>query len=753
MTEPEDRTSRVSRESARLNRQLRDARNQSAASREILAALGRDAANIDAVLDAIVEYAARLCSARATQLFLADGDVFRVSRVSGETPDEYREYLVHNPLARNRLSMVGRAAEDKRTNQIADVLSDAGYGRTDLQKLTGFRTLLSTPMLLEGEVVGVLSMWRTDVAPFNEQETERLEEFAAQGALALRQANLMRALKSREALLSSKVEQLEALREVGEAVGSSLDLDVVLDQIVSNAVRLTNRGFGDITLRTEGGSILEYDDAAEVFHVHPVGSSRALRERLRTITIRRDSTMVGRTAIERRPLEVPDLGRVERDPHLEALFADGWRSVLAVPMLRGEKIVGVLVIRRRGTGAFPADVITLLETFASQSALAILNARLFRELQTKTSELEVASRHKSEFLASMSHELRTPLNAVNGFSEVLLNRSFGELNDRQEGYLRDIWNSGKHLVALVNDILDLEKVIGGHVVLEPSTFLVSSAVEATWAMQRERATQHGITVTLHVADDVDLIETDERRFKQVFLNLLSNAVKFTPDGGSVCVHACREGGELEVTVTDTGPGVAPEDRERIFDSFQQGSRGAPKEEGTGLGLTLSRRLVELFGGRMWLDSTVGVGSTFGFTVPGLREPRREDAVPKRGGLPVIVLLDEDVASQDLVEAYLDALPAEVMRAWDGVKALELIRTVRPAAVVLEVGLPRLDGWQVMTQLKADPVTEDIPVIVASTVDDRPRGLALGAAAYLLKPIRRDELVGALRRVGALPEAS
>ena len=384
--------------------------------------------------------------------------------------------------------------------------------------------------------------------------------------------------------------------------------------------------------------------------------------------------------------------------------------------------------------------------------LAIVNARLFRELETKTSELEVAGRHKSEFLASMSHELRTPLNAVNGFSEVLLDRTFGEINERQREYLRDIWNSGRHLVALVNDILDLSKVEEGHMTLEPSTFVVSSAMEATLAMQRERATRHGIAMTLEVGDDVDLIDADERRFKQVLLNLVSNAVKFTPDGGRVCVHAYREDTELVVTVTDTGPGVAPADQTRIFDSFQQGSRGAPKEEGTGLGLTLCRRMVELFDGRLWLDSTLGVGSTFGFTVPGLRKRRREDAAPRIGGLPVIVLLDEDPASQDLVEAYLDGFPTEVVRAWDGVKALELVRAVRPAAVVLEVRLPRLDGWQVIAQLKADPATAGIPVIVASTVDDRPRGLALGAAAYLLKPIRRDELVDALRCAGALSEA-
>ena len=215
----------------------------------------------------------------------------------------------------------------------------------------------------------------------------------------------------------------------------------------------------------------------------------------------------------------------------------------------------------------------------------------------------------------MSHELRTPLNAVIGFSEVLLDRMFGEINERQDEYLRDIWNSGRHLLDLLNEILDLSKVEAGQMVLEPSTFSVGSALEYCMAMVRERATLHAITITVEVADDVGTIEADELRFKQVVLNLLSNAVKFTPDGGSVSLRAYREGTDLVVTVTDTGIGVPVEDQERIFESFQQGGRGAPKEEGTGLGLTLSRRIVWLFGGRMWLESTPGVGSTFGFSIP------------------------------------------------------------------------------------------------------------------------------------------
>ena len=732
------------------DRELHDAREQLAASREILAALGRDVSNPGAVLDTVLEYAARLCGAAAAQLFLRDGDVFRLSRVSGETPEDYRRYLVAHPIARNRLSTVGRAAEDMRTHQIPDVLADEDYGRLDLQRLTGFRTLLSTPMILQDEVVGVLAMWRTDVAPFDEGERQLLEEFAVQGAIVLRQVDLMRDLESRGAELSDKVEQLEALREVDEAVGSSLDLDEVLERIVTNAVRLTNLGFGDITLSTDGGSILEYDEATDSLHVRgKYGSSPSLWERLRDITIDRKSSLIGQTALADQPLEISDLASAERDEFLDTVFQDGWRSVLALPMIGGDVIIGVLVIRRRGTGNFPPDVIELLETFASQSAVAIVNARLYRELETQSRELSIASNHKSEFLASMSHELRTPLNAVIGFSEVLLERMFGEINERQEEYLRDIWNSGRHLLELLNEILDLSKVEAGQMVLEPSTFSVRSALEYTLAMVRERAASHAIKISVDFADEVGEIEADELRFKQVVLNLLSNAVKFTPDGGSVSVRAYREGTDLVVTVTDTGIGVPPEDQERIFDSFQQGGRGPAKEEGTGLGLTLSRRIVGLFGGRMWLESTVGVGSTFGFAIPAVSRPTDAITAHLQGEFPVVVLVDDDRASLDLMSAYLDHAPVQVVRATDGVSALELIRKVLPAAVVLEIKLPRLDGWHVLAELKAADDTAAIPVVIASVVDDRPHGQALGAAVQLLKPVSRDDLIDALRGVGAL----
>ncbi|MGA8046271.1 MAG: GAF domain-containing protein [Dermatophilaceae bacterium] len=724
-----------------LERSLRDAREASLASREILRALGRERGASGKIFDTIIERAARLCRADAAQLYLLEGDVFRLSRLSGTVPEEFRRYLLGHPVEMSRATLLGRVTLDRRPQQIEDVLSDPEYGRRDLQRLAGYRTLLSAPMLLGDEVVGVLSMWRTQVAPFTEPEMGLLDEFAAQAAIALQQVDLMQALEARSAELARKVHQLEVLRSVGDAVSSSLDPAAVLDGIVSNAVQLTD---------ADGGSILEYDQSRDGFIVRAAyGSSPDLLDTLRRIVIRRDASLVGRAVTERRPLQIADTATEPLDPHLEVLHREGWRSVLAIPMLRGDLIVGVVVIRRRRPGSFSDDMVELLQTFATQSSIALVNARLFSELETKSAELEVASRHKSEFLASMSHELRTPLNAVIGFSEVLIDRTFGELNDRQDEYLHDIWRSGRHLLELLNEILDLSKVEAGRMELEPSTVVVEDAVGYAVSMVRERATGHGIAVNVEVAGDAMVAHTDELRLKQVLLNLLSNAVKFTPDGGAVQVRAVRQNDELVVTVTDTGVGVPPEDRERIFESFQQGGRGVAREEGTGLGLTLTRRIVELFGGRLWLESEVGVGSTFGFALPRAfvaDDGPRHSATSTPPGAAVL-LVDDDRSSLDLMSAYLATSGLRLERATDGLEAVRLAQTLRPEAVVLDIRLPHLDGWQVLDRLRRDPRTAHIPVIIVSVLDERARGLASGASEYLLKPVSREDLLSALEQAG------
>jgi signal transduction histidine kinase len=290
------------------------------------------------------------------------------------------------------------------------------------------------------------------------------------------------------------------------------------------------------------------------------------------------------------------------------ILASGARALLSLPLLREDRVVGGLTVLRRAPGAFPERVVELLETFASQSALAIENARLYREL-------ELASQHKSEFLANMSHELRTPLNAILGFSEVLLERMFGDLNEKQEEYLQDVLTSGQHLLSLINDILDLSKVEAGQMELEVTSFSLRAALENGLTIVKERASRHGIRLELELEPDLDLIAADERKVKQVVFNLLSNAVKFTPDGGRIDVRARLVDGEVEIAVSDTGIGIAPEHLPHVFDEFRQVGQGAARAEGTGLGLALAKRFVELHRGRISVQSQPGQGSTFSFTLP------------------------------------------------------------------------------------------------------------------------------------------
>jgi len=301
---------------------------------------------------------------------------------------------------------------------------------------------------------------------------------------------------------------------------------------------------------------------------------------------------------------------------IRAIFErHGYRSLLAVPLLFERRIVGVLAVWGREPVSFAQEIVDLLQTLATQSVLAIQNARLFREIADKSRELEAASQHKSEFLANMSHELRTPLNAVIGFSEVLAEGMFGEVNEKQAEYLHDILESGRHLLSLINDILDLSKIEAGRMELERTDFDLPSAIDNALLLMRERASRKGIAVGRAVDERLGVVDADERKVKQVLLNLLSNAVKFTPEGGRVDVRACVGDGMAEISVTDTGVGIAAGDQEAVFEEFRQVGPAAKRVEGTGLGLALSRKFVELHGGRIWVTSQVGRGSTFTFTIP------------------------------------------------------------------------------------------------------------------------------------------
>jgi signal transduction histidine kinase len=596
------------------NASLREALEQQTATAGVLQAISRSPTELPAVLDIIVASAGRLCAAENALLFrVEDGSVVPVAAHGPlyADPDMRR---ARRPLARDWT--VGRAIVERRVVHVHDILEELETYPRERRPATvhGHRTLLVVPLAVVDGAIGAIGLSRSQVTPFAPEEIRLVETFANQAVIAMENARLFAELQARTAELTRSVARLTALFEVAQAVGGTLDLQRVLDAVVARAADLAG---------ADGGAVYEYDPVARAFDLratHRMEATMVAALREARVELGADSVL-GRAGSARQPVQVEDLlAETPEGPALRGLLTTaGYRAVLAVPLLREHEVVGALVVRRRAPGAFDPDTVALLQTFATQSALAIQNARLFQKLADKSHQLEEASRHKSEFLASMSHELRTPLNAVIGFTEVLLERYFGEINAKQEEYLRDVLSSGQHLLSLINDILDLSKVEAGRMELELGTFDLGPVLAAGLVMVRERASRGGVALSLDAGEGVGEIEADERKVKQVLFNLLTNAVKFTPDGGAVGVSARRADGWVEVAVADTGVGIAPEEQDRVFEEFGQARSAAGQSEGTGLGLTLCKRFVELHGGTISVASEVGLGSTFTVSLP-VRQP-------------------------------------------------------------------------------------------------------------------------------------
>ena len=420
---------------------------------------------------------------------------------------------------------------------------------------------------------------------------------------------------------------------------------------------------------------------------------------------------------------------------------------------------------KTGEGTFYTEIIRdITERKRTEEALHALAVSLEQKVKERTAELEIArdqalmaTRHKSEFLAGMSHELRTPLNAVIGFSEVLLEKMFGDVNPKQEEYLQDILSSGRHLLALINEILDLAKIESGRLELDLSTFDLPTALQNALSLMRERATRHDIRLDLELDERLGEFTADERKVKQILLNLLSNALKFTPDGGNISLIAGLSGGCAEISVADTGIGIAQEDQQKIFEEFFQTGDHVRKREGTGLGLALTKKFVELHGGLIWVQSEKDHGSRFTFTLP-IRGPLEKtkptvaEEPTRASKRPLILVVEDDIAAAKLLSIYLTEAGFTVEIAQDGQAGLEKARTLRPAVITLDIMMPEIDGWDLLTRMKADPQIASIPVVVVSIVDERGRGFALGAADYLTKPVERDELIGAIQRVSRMGKA-
>jgi signal transduction histidine kinase/putative component of toxin-antitoxin plasmid stabilization module len=586
-------------ENVRLFRETNEALEQQTATAEILKVISSSPTDIQPVFEAVVESAARLCGADDVVIRLVHGNDHRVVAHHGPIP-------IMPPAGLTREHPTGRAILDARTVHIPDVAE--ARVREEYPEgafAAGVRSFLAVPLIREGTAIGAIVVRRCEVRPFTDKQIELLEIFAAQAVIAIENVRLFKELQARNAEITEALQQQTATSEILQVIsGSPTNVTPVLEAVAHRAALLCDTN--DARVYVVDDDVLRY-----------VGGFGDLEGAFMTLPLTRN-LVVGRTVVDRSVVHIEDLAAVldefpdARGPQQSS----GTRTVLAVPLMREGEAFGALLMRRTDVRPFTEKHIALVKTFAYQAAIGIENVRLFNEIQDKSRQLEIANKHKSEFLANMSHELRTPLNSVIGFSDLLLERLYGELNEKQENYIRNIQLSGKHLLSLINDILDLSKIEAGRMELDVGTVHIPSALQNAMMLMRERAQRQGIALSCKVDPGVDEVPADERKFKQIMLNLLSNAVKYTPQGGRVHVDARLANGHLEVAVSDTGVGIAPENQQAVFEEFRQvGRSGSGAQEGTGLGLALARRFAELHGGTIRLESEPGKGSTFTVTLP------------------------------------------------------------------------------------------------------------------------------------------
>jgi signal transduction histidine kinase len=596
-------------ENTRLFVATKEALEQQSAVAQVLGEISHSGFQLQPVLESVIGAATKLCAAQQGFIYRREGDVFRLAVAHGITP-EFKAFTEANPInPMGRGTVTGRVAEDRKTVHIPDVLADPDYTYWDAQRLGNFRAILGVPMIRDDEVIGVMLLWRTEPQPFTDDQIALVTTFANQATIAIENVRLFDETKES---LERQTATSEMLKTISRTV---FDLAPTLQTVVENAARLCDADAIWMSQRAgSAGDPISADGRRLGARWARTPELLARFDNAKVHSADDPHAIMGRVYRDRRTIAFDDITTEKGLDHTTTAFVVGARSVLAVPVLRENETLGVIVVARTAVRRFAPREVELVETFADQAAIAIHNVRLFNEIQDKSRQLEVASRHKSEFLANMSHELRTPLNAIIGFSEVLVQGLFGEVNEKQREYLNDVIGSGQHLLSLINDILDLSKIEAGRMDLELSTFSFRSALQSGVMIVRERAARNGIALNVDFSDEVGQVEADERKVKQIFHNLLSNAVKFTPDGGRVDVAVRRDNSEVRVEVRDNGIGIADSDQARIFEEFQQVGRERSRE-GTGLGLTLTRRFVELHGGRITLESAPGKGSTFAFTLP------------------------------------------------------------------------------------------------------------------------------------------
>jgi two-component system, NtrC family, sensor kinase len=741
---------RLFKELEARNADLTEALAQQTATSEILRAISQSQTDAQPVFEIIGERAGRLCEAEVSVVSIFDGELLQLAASHGVAEAGVQLVRGAFPIRPDAETVTSRAFRARAVVHVPDVLAEHDFETTPSHRASGFRSCLGVPMMREGKVIGVIFLARTKAEPYAESQIELVRTFADQAVIAVENARLFSELQARTTELTRSVDRLTALGEVGRAVSSTLDLETVLRTIVSHAVQLTG---------TEGGSIYEYDAAAEEFEIRAtLNFAEEIVEAQRTIRPRKGEGVVGLLGVTREVVQVPDITAEGYSSRMrDTLVRAGIRSLLAVPLLREDELIGGLVVTRRQAGVFAPEVTELLRTFAAQSALAIQNARLFREIEDKSRQLEVADRHKSEFLANMSHELRTPLNAIIGYSEMLQEDATDLGAEQFTDDLRKINAAGKHLLELINAVLDLSKIEAGKMELYLESFDAATLIRDIVAVIQPLAAKNTNRLDVRCPDTVGTMRADLTKVRQALFNLLSNACKFTERGtvGLTVTREALDGQDWMVFgVTDTGIGMTPEQLAKLFEAFSQADAATTRRfGGTGLGLALSRRLCRMMGGDVSVESEAGRGSTFTIRLPvQVAEPGTDaapvPAAPAEGAAPgvgTVLVIDDEAAVRDLMQRFLTREGFRVVVAHTGEEGLRLARDVRPDAITLDVMMPGMDGWTVLSALKADPDVADIPVIMLTIVDDRNLGYALGASDYLTKPIDRERLVTVLKQ--------
>jgi signal transduction histidine kinase len=589
-------------ENVRLFNETSESLEQQTATSEILKVISSSTTDTQPVFEAIVQSGLKLFPEAAVGVTRPEGGQVQLAAIANIDPEKVTEWKKRFPFPLSREYMHGVAILERRMVDVPDAQANAdpslapGIGNF---LASGYRAITVMPMLRGDAAIGAISVVRLAPGPLTEKQIALLRTFADQAVIAIENVRLFN--ETRESL-----QQQTATSEILQVISDSpAEVKPILDAVAQRATRLC-----------DSTSTSVYVLEGEILRRMAFSGPEAL---IGTETLPyTPETLTGRTIAEGKAIHVHDIERERKAYPRSWEFAQkfGHHTMLAVPLMREGRPFGAMFLRRTEVRPFTDRQVALSKVFADQAAIGIENVRLFLEIQEKTRQLEIANKHKSEFLANMSHELRTPLNAIIGFSEVLSERMFGEVNEKQADYLKDIHESGKHLLSLINDILDLSKIEAGRMDLEISTFDLPNALSNAMTLVRERAQRHGIALSLEVDKRLGAFQADERKFKQIVVNLLSNAVKFTPDGGKVDVSAKKYDGKIEVAVRDTGIGIAPEDQAAVFEEFKQVGRDYTKKaEGTGLGLTLTKRFVELHGGAISLESAPGKGSTFTITLP------------------------------------------------------------------------------------------------------------------------------------------